>query len=458
MKKKRRSTKSQAKEVDNKKKVKEVESNDNEELPCCYESEQCPIQARSYLKKKFFQHNNQFYLEEFLTEQERQLSSVIDQCVKFGESNSVLVIGPRGSGKSKLVEKVITDISKDADDTYFYVYLSGIIHTDDRTALQDMARQLQLENVVGDRVFGSFADNLSFLLDALKQDTGKSKSIIMVLDEFDLFANHKNQSLLYNLFDIAQSRQNPLCVIGITCRLDVVELLEKRVKSRYSHRSILTFPAYTFSSYLNIYQQLLDLSENFDCAVFKTRWRRHVEELLNDGLSVKTLQQQFNIRKDIGSIIQLLISPTCSISGSHKFITADDLLQSYSNIHMDTKAAVLNGLSILELTLVIAAKHVLNRRDNQPFNFEMLHNEYQTFSRRRLAGMQTYTKPVAFKAYEHLIALELFKCTEVFTQNSSAKEYKPMCMLVEVSQIQHALQHYPECPTELKNWSDSMFA
>ena len=33
---------------------------------------------------------------------------------------------------------------------YFY---TGLVHTDDRTALQDTARQLELENVVGDRVF-----------------------------------------------------------------------------------------------------------------------------------------------------------------------------------------------------------------------------------------------------------------------------------------------------------------
>jgi len=83
-------------------------------------------------------------------------------------------------------------------------------------------------------------------------DSGQSKSVVLVLDEFDLFTYHKNQSLLYNLFDIAQSKQNPICVIGLTPRLDVVELLEKRVKSRYSHRTILTFPSYSTEEYLNI--------------------------------------------------------------------------------------------------------------------------------------------------------------------------------------------------------------
>lgn len=46
-----------------------------------------------------------------------------------------------------------------------------------------------------------------------------SKPILFLLDEFDLFAHHKNQTLLYNLFDVAQSAQAPICVVGITCRL-----------------------------------------------------------------------------------------------------------------------------------------------------------------------------------------------------------------------------------------------
>jgi len=47
----------------------------------------------------------------------------------------------------------------------------------------------------------------------------RSKSVVFVLDEFDLFAQHHNQTLLYNLFDIAQSAQAPIFVIGLTARL-----------------------------------------------------------------------------------------------------------------------------------------------------------------------------------------------------------------------------------------------
>lgn len=76
-----------------------------------------------------------------------------------------------------------------------------------------------------------------------------SQSVVFVIDEFDMFAAHPRQTLLYNLFDIAQSRKAPVAVLGCTTRLDVVEMLEKRVKSRFSHRYVYlslprTLPAY----------------------------------------------------------------------------------------------------------------------------------------------------------------------------------------------------------------------
>ncbi len=65
-----------------------------------------------------------------------------------------------------------------------------------------------------------------------------AKSVIFILDEFDLFTTHSRQTLLYNLFDIAQARKAPIVVLGLTTRIDVVESLEKRVKSRFSHRYV----------------------------------------------------------------------------------------------------------------------------------------------------------------------------------------------------------------------------
>jgi len=46
-----------------------------------------------------------------------------------------------------------------------------------------------------------------------------NQSVVFVLEHFDLFTHHKNQTLLYNLFDAAQTGHTPIAVIGLTCRL-----------------------------------------------------------------------------------------------------------------------------------------------------------------------------------------------------------------------------------------------
>uniref|UniRef100_K1QBQ5 Origin recognition complex subunit 4 n=1 Tax=Magallana gigas TaxID=29159 RepID=K1QBQ5_MAGGI len=101
-------------------------------------------------------------------------------------------------------------------------YDGMICTTDDRIALTEITRQLKLENTLGDKVFvGNFLFNHKILICNKILWDQSSKPILFLLDEFDLFAHHKNQTLLYNLFDVAQSAQAPICVVGITCRLQL---------------------------------------------------------------------------------------------------------------------------------------------------------------------------------------------------------------------------------------------
>jgi origin recognition complex subunit 4 len=93
------------------------------------------------------------------------------------------------------------------------------------------------------------------------QDGITSKSIIFVIDEFDLFATHARQTLLYNLFDIAQARKAPIAVLGLTTRIDVVESLEKRVKSRFSHRYVYLSLPKSLPAYWDVCKQGLTIDE-----------------------------------------------------------------------------------------------------------------------------------------------------------------------------------------------------
>ncbi|XP_016119456.1 origin recognition complex subunit 4-like, partial [Sinocyclocheilus grahami] len=107
-------------------------------------------------------------------------------------------------------------------------------------------------------------------------DKSSSRPVLFVLDEFDLFAHHKNQTLLYNLLDVSQSAQTPVAVVGLTCRLDVLELLEKRVKSRFSHRQIHLFSSLSFGQYVDVVRAQLSLPPDFPDPKFSDEWNHSI--------------------------------------------------------------------------------------------------------------------------------------------------------------------------------------
>jgi origin recognition complex subunit 4 len=195
-----------------------------------------------------------------LDEEYKSVHQLVEHTITAGEGNSMLVIGARGSGKTALVNKVLSEVSKDNGGQYHVVRLNGFVHTDDKIALREIWRQLGKEMDIEEDGSGpgkNYADTLATLLALLShpsEQTGEvtdqvAKAVIFVMDEFDLFAQHPRQTLLYNLFDIAQSRKAPIAVLGLTTRIDVTNSLEKRVKSRFSHRYVHLRLATTFTAF-----------------------------------------------------------------------------------------------------------------------------------------------------------------------------------------------------------------
>ncbi|XP_013378930.1 origin recognition complex subunit 4 isoform X1 [Lingula anatina] len=411
-------------------------------------------EVQQLLRRRVYGHD---LLTEIIgLEQERGvLLDLVKRTATLGESNSVLIIGPRGAGKSMVLSSVLEEINqqKDVKENCMQVTLNGYLQTDDRIALKEITRQLYLENTVGDKVFGSFAENLQFLLQALKSGGQQSKPIIFILDEFDLFAHHRNQTLLYNLFDIAQSAQAPICVIGLTCRLDVIELLEKRVKSRFSHRQIYIFNKLTFEEYLRVFKLSLCLPVDFGDLKFVQTWNKNVESLVKEASLLDVLKRLFETNKDIRTLKSLMTVPVCRLSSSHPNLEASDFIDSCRLLTQDSKSNILLGISILELCLIIAMKHLMEIYDGEPFNFEMLYNEYRKYAERR-SSMQMFDRQVVMKAFEHLVALELVRPLDG-VGSKTQKEYRLMSLLVEPAQLSEALQRYPGCPTEIKQWAQT---
>jgi origin recognition complex subunit 4 len=320
------------------------------------------------------------------------------------------------------------------------VYLNGLVHTDDSKALKSATAQLDLENAVDGKVFGSFAENLAFLLECLKAgDSRTSKSVIFILEEFDLFCTHHNQTLLYNLFDVAQSAQAPICVVGLTCRLDVMELFEKRVKSRFSHRQIfLHADANDFAGRVQLFRDQLSLFSKKEVLEFRKQhpkipkeahtnkelrflfrnifdpdqfpvspkwvdgWNAHIDRLSADKKVLCALQTMYDYDALEATFKLFLFRLVARLDAvSHPAIETADIVAETEVYLVDDKILILNTLSVLEMCLIIAAKHHSQIYDRDPFNFEMLFTRFRKFSKTSTT-MQNVEKRLALTAFEHI--------------------------------------------------------
>ncbi|NXC00254.1 ORC4 protein, partial [Orthonyx spaldingii] len=430
------------------------------------ESPECISQVQKILRERFCHHcaaGKLFGMEQ----QYRHLLELLRRTTVHGESNSALIIGPRGSGKTALLNHVLKDLRemKEVRENLLEVHLNGkynitdpvfwLLQTNDKVALKEITRQLQLENVVGDKVFGSFAENLAFLLEALRKGNRTSSCpVLFVLDEFDLFVHHKNQTLLYNLFDISQSAQTPVTVIGLTCRQDILELLEKRVKSRFSHRQIYLMNSFDFKQYINIFKEQLSLPAEFPDESFAQKWNNNVQHLSEDKTVQDVLQNLFHHTKDLRSLHLLLTLALSAVTAQHPLPTAADLQEAGRHRGADSKANIVHGLSVLEICLIIAMKHLNEVYDGEPFNFQMVYNEFQKFIQRKAHSMYNFEKPVVMKAFEHLLQLELVRPLERPSARAQ-REFLLLRLLLEPRQIMEALQLYPNCPTDVRQWAAS---
>jgi origin recognition complex subunit 4 len=333
-----------------------------------------------------------------LSSEHDKIASVVNQTIVAGESNSMLIIGARGSGKTAIINSILADQQSQNPDLFHVVKLNGFIHTDDKIALRDIWRQLGKEMDLEDEFASqNAADTLTTLLALLShpEELGRpsdqiNRSVIFILEEFDLFTTHPRQTLLYNLFDIAQSRKAPIAVLGTTTRFDVVEQLEKRVKSRFSHRYVHLSAPRDLSAYREVCQNALT---PFSADGVTDNGKRVWKELLNDLFSLDAynthLRNLYYLSKSVRAFhtSMLLAISTLPISGSST--PTEYLLNHLTETNAltqlqppDSKLAALASLSTLQLALLISAARLTIIHDTELITFPLAHAEYVSLASR----------------------------------------------------------------------------
>ncbi|KQK09215.1 origin of replication complex subunit 4 isoform X3 [Brachypodium distachyon] len=316
-------------------------------------------------------------------------SSVSEAC-----NNSVLLLGPRGCGKGAVLDMVLEDLKKEHPDAISVIRLNGMLHSDDNCAMKDIARQLCLQHELSFSKMASSDDNTEFMIDMLRECGLAHKTVIFILEEFDLFAQGK-QRLLYSLLDAMQSLTSQAVVIGMSCRLDADQLLEKRVRSRFSHRKLLFIPS------------SLDDIQSFRVVSYMDK---------ESGL-----------------------------------LSIDCFTNALSCMQRQPKMDSLQDLSILELYVLVCMNRLEDKEQNS-YNFNTIMKEYKSIQDAYKTS-DKYATTVCFRAFEHLLDRELITFADTKGRNI-ALEYRPVKLLISSRELAESLKLNTTCPTVLQKLLD----
>lgn len=327
-----------------------------------------------------------------LSDKYKELYTMFEQTVRDHEGHSVLVVGPRGSGKSLVVNQALAKLDKVYPNRSVVVQLLSVIHSDDNVALREIARQMDakwrevLGNSTSEAVFELRLVNDTFanILTTLESANNDNVAIFFVIDEFDKFATTlARQTLLYNLFELSQTLGNPICIVGMTTRITTHDLLEKRVLSRFSQHIIGISTHVTIDAWWTDAKQALILREpallQLETRVYGDVWNQWVDTAYASHTTLLRLAfDVFTTTKSFRQFNNYCVPAVAALTQSNPIPDEANLVLLKSNSAASSTQLVVSGLLILEQLVAIAAARQIERGNTDGvINFTQAYDEYK---------------------------------------------------------------------------------
>lgn len=328
----------------------------------------------------------------------REVYDILEHTVRDFEGHSTLLIGPRGSGKSLILNKAIDSLKRKYNDLFMTIRLNASLHSDDKIALREIARQLDLNsNKFGttsgetttfeQRAISDTFSNILLTLDSnapgreYDEEKEHPTPVIVIIDEIEKFTSNVKQTLLYNIFDLSQSSKIPIAVIGVSTMITTRELLEKRVRSRFSQRIIDITRAETMQQFWENAKLNLIVAPkcvaSFHNKEYPKQWNTYIEQLnQRPSCLKKIIYKIYYTTKNYKDVNTCGLLPVSRISCTQPF-PLDEGFETYmKNMSPNSVQAAVAAVSNLELLLVIAAARWIERLEVPHVNFSLAYKEY----------------------------------------------------------------------------------
>ncbi|KAK8611353.1 hypothetical protein V6N13_131406 [Hibiscus sabdariffa] len=379
-----------------------------------------------------------------------KLKFIISTSVTEACNNSILLLGPRGSGKVAVLELVLSDLLQQYPDVISVIRLNGLLHSDDNCALKEIARQLCMEHQLLFSKVASFDDNSQFMIAMLRECGLAHKTIIFVLDEFDFFAQGK-QRLLYSLLDAMQSVNSQSVVIGVSCRLDVDQLLEKRVRSRFSHRKLL-FLSPSKEDTERFMEHILSLPVDSSIPQnYTAEFNGRLKKIISDERFKELITTYLSFNFTIGHLVRFLFQAVSYMDLDVGFLSLENFKTALSSNQRQSKLECIRDCSILELYMLVCMKR-LEVKEQNSYNFFSVMTEYKSIHDSSQTS-DNYAANVCLRAFEHLLQRQLISFIDNKGHNQSV-EFRPVKLLISSAELHQGLKSSHQCPAILLKLMD----
>jgi origin recognition complex subunit 4 len=427
------------------------------------------------------------------------IEQLVNGVVKNRHSTSMLLVGPHGCGKTSLVNAVLHDLqqqhrrhaapsslpsmsSNASVSSFCVVRLHGTALTTDAQAFREIATQLSLEEELqqqlqqqqqgetlgaagkkGD-VGASTSAHLSLLFDVLKKTVRVGRAIIFLLEDFDRFAaqgggasNH--QALLYNLLDMTHTGGMQFGVLGTSVRTDVLQLLEKRVRSRFSQLTIVMASTLQQPNHLLpvIYSRLalpVELGKN----PLRTQWNERIELLLANKDFWRVISCVAQRTRDVRALLRLLSLALTHLSESDWLLRLD---------HFNDAAAIessqehglvkqMQAMTPLQMVLMGALLRLV-RREITVITYAAVMQQFREFvynNKESYVAAAAYSDSACAQAIDELVAEGVVEYSESSACRSRTRqEYRALVMLALPADVQQFFLQNRNVSPELRDWA-----
>ncbi|CBY18158.1 unnamed protein product [Oikopleura dioica] len=340
------------------------------------------------------------------------LCSIICSRIKRKESGNILLIGSPGSGKSFIIKKAIETASEQVGEIK-ETYISGL------TDIKNISSALDFE----------FDPN---------------QPEVIILEELTILAGQERW--LYGLLE--EARKASKLVVATSLKIDALEALEKRIRSRFASAVHLIPPASD--------KELVEIAKDDLLSVLPSeeKYRELWIESVEDGFMglYDHLVDFAKVTTSIADFKSLFIPAIAALDPQQPELSAEIIL---SQIESRRNKDLLFGCSVFEMIILLCYASLI-KKDTVKIHLIAVYQEYLVWKRQHNQKKYEIPRTEVKKCFERLLQLSIIEYVK--NEKATQKVYQPTRLRFTLADLNQAIISSPILPAEIRDQAGTLMA